>query len=387
MSNIKTLADLTPDPKNARRHTPRNVGMIEQAMGEVGAARSIVIDEDGVVLAGNATIEAAAQAGIERVQVVDADGETIVAVRRSGLTAEQKTKLALFDNRASELADWDAGVLASFQEEIDLSALFRPDEWAAILEEAAQPVDIGGAGDDFDTTPQDGPTRTQVGELWEIDGGRHRLLVGDCTDAANVERLMGGERAAAVVTDPPYGINVDTGWLSALHIQRGKPANKSDDRLANDDGSLDLAWVFGYPQWLVFGFPFVARHEQYTGLLVWDKRGDGGEGGLGTPVEVAASNAFNGYRLARHVWAGYVREAGETRQPHPTQKPIGIITDAIELVKGDIILDPFLGSGTTLIAAHQTGRRCYGMEISPRYADVILRRAEAAGLSVARREE
>lgn len=133
---IHHLSDLTPDPQNARRHNPRNVGMIESALGEVGAARSIVIDENGVVLAGNATIEAAAAAGIERVQVVEADGETIIAVRRSGLTAEQKTKLALYDNRAAELADWDASVLAALGEEIDLSGLFRPDEIGRILDQA-----------------------------------------------------------------------------------------------------------------------------------------------------------------------------------------------------------------------------------------------------------
>lgn len=100
-----TIADLKQDPANARKHNPRNVGMIENALNEVGAARSIVIDEDGRILAGNATVEAAAQAGIERVQVVDADGETLIAVRRSGLTEEQKRRLALFDNRAAELEE------------------------------------------------------------------------------------------------------------------------------------------------------------------------------------------------------------------------------------------------------------------------------------------
>jgi len=115
------------------------VGLIETALREVGAARSIVVDEDGVILAGNATVEAAAAAGIERVQIIDADGETIIAVRRSGLTAEQKTRLALFDNRTSELADWDAGQLAALADETDLSALFRDDELAAII--AALPDD------------------------------------------------------------------------------------------------------------------------------------------------------------------------------------------------------------------------------------------------------
>jgi hypothetical protein len=112
------------------------MGMLEKSLNEVGAARSIVIDEDGVVLAGNATIDAAAQAGIERVQVVEADGETIIAVRRRGLTPEQKVKLALYDNRVAELAEWDEGVLAGLDDTIDLSGMFTPAEMAAILEQA-----------------------------------------------------------------------------------------------------------------------------------------------------------------------------------------------------------------------------------------------------------
>lgn len=118
------LRDLTPDPKNARKHNPRNVGMLVDALQEVGAARSIVIDEEGVVLAGNATIEAAAEAGITKVVTVDADGETLVAVRRTGLTPEQKTRLALYDNRVAELADWDESVLTELRDEGHLAGLF-----------------------------------------------------------------------------------------------------------------------------------------------------------------------------------------------------------------------------------------------------------------------
>ena len=136
---IQTLADLTPDPRNARKHNPRNVGLVERALNEVGAARSIVIDESGVVLAGNATIEAAGRAGIEKVQVVDADGETIIAVRRTGLTQAQKTRLALFDNRTAELADWDAEVIAELlaNERAMLDGLFENNELAKIIENLA----------------------------------------------------------------------------------------------------------------------------------------------------------------------------------------------------------------------------------------------------------
>jgi hypothetical protein len=129
------IKDLTPDPRNARRHTPRNVGMIEDALHEVGAARSIVIDEAGVVLAGNATLEAAGAAGITRVQVVDADGQTIVAVRRKGLTARQKQRLALFDNRTAELAEWDDAQIESMlkNDQKIAEGLFREDEVAKML--------------------------------------------------------------------------------------------------------------------------------------------------------------------------------------------------------------------------------------------------------------
>lgn len=137
------IGQLTPDPANARKHNPRNVGLIERALGEVGAARSIVIDENGVVLAGNATVEAAAAAGIERMQVVDADGETIIAVRRRNLTPDQKKRLALFDNRTSELADWDIEqLLADRDAGIDLASVgFSDFELAELLNEPMSPFD------------------------------------------------------------------------------------------------------------------------------------------------------------------------------------------------------------------------------------------------------
>lgn len=132
---IKSIADLTADPANARKHTPRNIGMIERSLNEVGAARSIVVDEDMVVLAGNGLIEAAAQAGIERVRVIEADGDEIIAVQRKGLTPEQKVKLALFDNRTNELSGWDASVLSEI-EPVILEEMFFPEELSIILEQA-----------------------------------------------------------------------------------------------------------------------------------------------------------------------------------------------------------------------------------------------------------
>jgi len=147
MTTINHIKDLTLDPKNVRRHTPRNIGMIERSLNEFGAARSIVVDEDGVILAGNGLVEAAAQAGIERVQVVEADGDTIIAVRRSNLTPEQKTKLALFDNRTTDLSEFDPALLAALAGEVDLSGLYYDEEIAQLLADAGV-VPNGGASDE-----------------------------------------------------------------------------------------------------------------------------------------------------------------------------------------------------------------------------------------------
>lgn len=131
---ITSIADLTPDPQNARKHNPRNIGVIADSLQELGTARSIVVDEDGVILAGNGVVEAAGQVGIEKVHVIDVPGDTIVAVRKTGLTPEQKRDLALRDNRATDLSEWDPAVLKAISEEQDLSHLFSKNELAGIIE-------------------------------------------------------------------------------------------------------------------------------------------------------------------------------------------------------------------------------------------------------------
>ena len=130
---IDHIGELTPDPKNARAHTPRNLGTIVDSLHEVGAARSIVIDEDGVILAGNATVEAAGEAGIEKVRVIDASGDEIIAVRRTGLSPEQKIRLALADNRAAEFATWNPDVLKELAEEGHLDRMWSENEQELLL--------------------------------------------------------------------------------------------------------------------------------------------------------------------------------------------------------------------------------------------------------------
>jgi len=146
MDEHTTLAALKPDAQNRRKHNPRNVGMVEDSLQEVGAGRSVVCDEHGVILAGNATVEAAGNVGIERVRIIETDGNEIIAVRRSNLTAAQKKRLALYDNRTAELADWDIDQIALDVAAGDnLDGLFADEELQRLLTpfpDMPPPVDV-----------------------------------------------------------------------------------------------------------------------------------------------------------------------------------------------------------------------------------------------------
>ena len=139
MKEITHIKDLKPDLKNARRHNPRNIGQIENSLRQYGAARSIVIDEEGKILAGHGVIEAAAQAGIEKVEVVEANGNTIIAVQRKGLTEKQKAELSIADNRASDLSDWNPDLLKELSAEIDLGQFWMEDEFKILLDGLPEP--------------------------------------------------------------------------------------------------------------------------------------------------------------------------------------------------------------------------------------------------------
>ena len=242
------LDALTPDPQNARSHDSRNLGLIAEALRDVGAARSIVVDEHGTVLAGNATVQAATLAGLSRVRIIDADGSELIAVRRRGLSPDQKTRLALYDNRAAELAVWDTEVLATLADEVDLSALWDSDELADLLGQEREPVALLGDPNDVPDLPAD--PMTQAGDLWLL--GSHRLLCGDCTNPDDVARLMAGEQASCLWTDPPYGVSYTGRTTDALTI-------------ANDDDA-------GLAGLLTAAFTTVGLHLREGAAFTWPTR-------------------------------------------------------------------------------------------------------------------
>lgn len=356
------VKDLIPDDKNFNKGNEYGESLIAKSFQKFGAGRSILLDKNNKVIAGNKSLQKFAEQGLEDVQIIESDGKKLIAVKRTDIDLDtpEGREMALADNATAKAnIEWDFPALELAVTEFDI----KPLDWGVKM-----PHEV--SEDDY-VVPDEIETDILAGDLFEI--GQHMLLCGDYRIPDDVKKVICGQKAACV-SDPPYGINVDTTWLSVLHVKNGKPANKSDDTLQNDDGTLDLSELYLFKEWVLFGFPYIGRTEKYTGLLIWDKRGDGGEKGIGNPVEVAIGNCFNGYRLSRYAWAGYIKPKGEKREKHPTQKPVGILADAINLTKNKIVYDPFLGSGTTMVAAHQLNRKCIGIEISPQYCQIIVER-------------
>jgi DNA modification methylase len=407
--------DIIPQRTNANRHTERGMRLLEKSIAEDGWIGAVTVAANGETFDGSARVETTAANGmLEDAIVVQTDGSRPVVVVRSDIpTADdpRAKRLGVGANQiAAENLSWDSSVLASLVTEIDLTALFQPDELAAILADVETPEE-GAGGDDFDATPEDGPTRTQSGELWLI-GGKHRLIVGDCTNPAIVERLMGGDKFEMAWTDPPYGVAIGD---KNKYLNSIAPSNRVEENLENDtldeEALLDMlrgsfALAAGHclagGAWYVAAPPgplHVLFGQALKELNIWHQtiqwvKNNATFAPLGVDYHWRAEPIFYGWLpgAAHRYYGGRQQDTvWEIDRPqaspeHPTMKPVELVQRAIENSsrRGEIAYDPFLGSGTTLIAAHRTGRRCYGCEISPKYCDVVIRRAEADGLTVER---
>lgn len=399
----QSLSDLTPDPANRRTHTPRNLAMLTDALRVVGASRSIVIDEAGVILAGNGVVEAASAAGLTKVQVVDGDGDTVIAVRRSNLSPEQKRALALYDNRTAELAEWNVDQLAAdLQSGADLTAFFADDELHALL--ATGPK---AGKTDPDDVPAVRATDIQRGDLFEL--GRHRLLCGDATAKTDVALVIGSDHPGLMNTDPPYGVDYSK-------LKDGIPGSGFSDHqerwgdIENDtltDGAslqvfleaairtavpflLDNTAFYLWHPMLTQGTFFAAAAAAAADILIhrqiiWKKPGFVlTRSGM---YHWAHELCFFGWRRGyQPPWYGpknqtSVWELGRDTDhgQHPTQKPVALFLPPItnHTSEGAAIYEPFAGSGSQFIAAEQTSRRSLGLEIEPLYVQVAIDRWEA----------
>ena len=364
------ITELSLDPSNVRKHGRKNLDAIKASLRKFGQQKPIVVDAKGIVLAGNGTLAAAKELGWTEIEVT-----------RTELTGSAATAFAIADNRTAELAEWDDDGLTKVLESLKVE---DADLFAATGYDDAEVDKMVGTELTEDESPEPpADPITKPGDLWLL--GNHRLLCGDSTKAEDVGRLMAGAKASLVFTDPPYGMSFQSNF---------RTATPQFEKIENDDTILvdwiphaiasSNGWVFVWTTWKVLDrwLPSVLPFGKLSNMVVWHKPG-GSMGDLihtfGTDYELALvfsrGAELCGKRIGS-VWS-FNKDAAAT-YVHPTQKPVALAAEAIEKTTPAkaLVMDLFLGSGTTLIAAEQLGRKCYGMEISPAYCDVIVKRWE-----------
>lgn len=372
MSNI---SELNFDNKNFNKHTEYGMSLLEKSLRENGGGRSILLDKNNNIIAGNGIVEAAGNIGLEDVQIVESDGKKLIAVKRTDidLDSKQGREMALADNAtsASDL-EWDEDAIKEEAEKWDIdSGSWLGNEWLTEQEETEE--------DEAPEVDESEPPKSQLGKVYKLS--EHRLMCGDSTDAGPVAILMDGQKADMVFCDAPYGYKYESNHQNKYEM------------LKNDDKILDFIPVIwgamkdncpvyefcgwqSLKQWLEY---FENTSLDLKNVIIW-KKNNWSMGDL--------KGAYAGqYEVILYLNKGRVELNGARdtviwefdREPpkmHPTMKPIELVAYALNKSskKDDVVLDCFGGSGSTLIACEQLGRKCYMMELDPHYCDVIRKR-------------
>ena len=352
---------------NPRSITKSGFERLKKQITKLGQYKPLLITPDGEILGGNMRFKAYLELGIKDiwVSVVNPKDEN------------EKLEYALSDNDRAGFYDED--LVANMIPNFDI-------DWQDYAIDLKEPVNLGDLIDKFtpveeDEVPEvsDEPAISKLGEVYQL--GRHRLMCGDSTKIEDVEKLMDGKKADMVFTDPPYGINVVKNEMVGADFgvaKKGKYSPVVSDettRTAQDAYNTYIALCV--PKIILWGGNyFLDFLPSSDGWLIWDKRGDSGIKNTFADGEMAWCNFHTPVRIYTQLWNGMIREGEHDKRVHPTQKPTKTISQIIKDFSGDgeIILDTFLGSGSTLIACEQTNRICYGMEIDPKYCDVIRKR-------------
>lgn len=414
----RSPSELAENPHNWRSHPTQQISALTDVIADVGWAGACLFNElTGRLIDGHARKKVALDQGATKIPVLIG----------SWTEAQEKTILATLDPLAA-LAEADTAKLDALLREVQTGS----EAVASMLTDLAKSAGVipslatGAGGDEFDATPEEtGPTRCQVGDLWLIRGGalEHRLLVGDCTVRENVDRLMGGEKVGLCFTSPPYAQQRDYGqkitdWDALMQGSFGcLPMTQEGQVLVNlglihREGEWVPYWD-GWIEWMrgqgwrrfgwyvwdqlsgfpgVFGgrcapsFEFIFHFNKATTVaekhiptkLPGRQKAGGSMGKNGWVEDPSRTITIGEEKIPDATWR-IGNCGGKTEISHSAQFPVALPDMAIKTWPADVY-DPFLGSGTTLIAGHRLGRKVYGCEIEPRYGDVILKRAEAEGL-------
>lgn len=397
---------LKPHPRNARTHSKKQIRQIRNSIRTFGFVTPVLMDNDGVIVAGHARTQAAIAEGLP----------SIPCVKVGHLSPEEVRAYMLADNKHSENAGWDLELLADELNDLNLT---MPDlDFESIgftiaetdrLIDGLTPVEDGDPADDILPPILNGTTRYQPGDIWAL--GPHRLICGDSRDQATIAALMGDERAQMVFTDPPYNVAIEGNVGGLGKIKHGEFAMASGEMSVSQfieflkqifnvlvTFSIDGSIHFVCMDWRhLFEVQTAAQvvYSELKNVIVWVKD----NGGMGTFYRSRHEMIFvfkngtaphiNTFELGQHgryrtnVWEyrgvnTLKRERMDELALHPTVKPVQMITDAIKDVssRGGLVLDLFGGSGSTLIAAHKTGRKAYLCEIDPVYCDRMIVRWE-----------
>jgi DNA modification methylase len=367
----KKVFELIPYINNSRTHSEEQITQIASSIKEFGFTNPILIDKDNSIIAGHGRLQAVKRLGFEEVPCI------II----SGLSKTQIKALIIADNQLALNGGWDIEKLSVEiegleEDKFDLNILGFEDDF---IKDLLIKENLGLT--DEDNAPEiPDVIKTKQNDIWLL--GNHRIMCGDSVNYEDVYKLMNNKIADLVNTDPPYGVN----YQSNMRTKSEKfNIIKNDDVILNITPTIDKfskGWVFIWTTWKVidkwldntksFGFP--------TNMVVWHK-GGGGIGDLkktfSTDYEMAL--VFNrgaelcGKRIGS-VWK--LKKDISTEYKHPTQKPVELSVEAIDKTTNpkSIVMDLFLGSGSTLIACEKIDRKCYGMELDPKYCDVIIQR-------------
>lgn len=385
-NNHINIDQLVQDDHNFNKGTKKGQEAIVKSFKRFGAGRSILLDKDNRIIAGNKSHLAAQDAGIKSVRLIETDGTELIAVKRTDVSLDsmEGREMALADNATTILnMEWNKEELqyaASMYEGFDLP------EWGLDIPDLLPQKEC--TEDNFDPNDETIPTRCQPGDVWEL--GNHRLLCGDATSAADIARLMDGNKAHLLLTDPPY--NVDIHGTNGKTIENDNMSRESFEIFLYDAFSnIENQMEDGCPFYIWFASKTHREFEnalERSGLLVrqeliWNKNvftlGRSHYQWKHEPCFYGwKGNSCRYFINARNKTTVIDENKPQRSDDHPTMKPVALFGAQITNSSrdGDIVLDPFGGSGTTMVACEQLGRRAYMMELDPHYCDVILSRWE-----------
>lgn len=404
---LAPISDLNLDPRNPRLHDDRQVKQIARSIESFGFNVPVLVDDNNNILAGHGRVQAASKLGLRELPVI----------RLEHLTPAQARAFAIADNRLSETSSWDDRLLGEVLRDLAAVELdFNIEATGFSISEIDLRIEglsvlTGNAPDPADQLPEHSelPSISRPGDLWQM--GRHRLLCGDARDADALDRLMLRQRAQIVFTDPPYNVPIDghvSGKGQAHHrefqMASGEMTPAQFARflttvlrlLAGHSTAGSLHYVcMDWRHQLELLTAAEGVYSELKNLCVWVKDNAGmgslyrSQHELILVFKNGRAPHRNNVELGRYgrnrtnVWHypgvgqfGRGGEEGNLAALHPTVKPVALIADAILdcSARGEIVLDPFLGSGSTLIAAERVGRVCHGIEFDPLYVDTAIRR-------------